>query len=242
MRTLVLALTALALLTLLPAPAQAQQSAALTMTLAAPDAPLTAGALLSFHGVVTYTADYTAALSLSGTPVSYTVSAMPEWASVVVSPANDVFPGPNSPGFGLSYTATRMITITVTLARPLAEDASGAIEITAVSRPGMLGQSATGKASAPILYDAPDEPCDEAAHSEELLALAREAADAYAKEQATQEDATTDVPTGRPDAPTEDLTVQNTGAQPLGALPWIGLAGFALVGAGVGLVLRKRFR
>lgn len=235
MRTLVLVATTLALLTLVPAPAQAQLSSQVTMTLTAPTEPLKADGTLTFTGAVTYTADYTAMLALTGIPVQYAVSEKPEWATVIVSPANDVFPAPVGPSSGLAYSVTRMITVTVTLARALEEDASGAIVITATTSPAPLGQAAMGQGAVPILYDAPDKECQGPANAQ-LLEMAREAANEYA-----EKGGNVDVPTAAPatEAPAEELRVQSGGASPL-ALPWIAVAGFAIVGAGVGLLLKKR--
>lgn len=235
MRTLVLVATTLALLTFLPAPAQAQQASQVTIVLNAPAEPLTAEGALTFTGAVTYTADYTAMLALTGIPVQYTVSERPEWATVIVSPANDVFPAPAGAVNGPAYTVTRLITVTVTLAHALEEDASGAIVITATTSAAPLGQAATGQGAVPILYDAPEEECQQLTDAQ-LLEMAREAANEYAEKSGN-----VDVPTAAPatETPSDELHVQSGGAAPL-ALPWVAVAGFAIVGAGVGLLLKKR--
>ena len=234
MRTLVLVVAALAVLTFLPTPAQAQQSSSIVLALNPPAEALTKDTMLTFSGTVVYTADYTAMLALSGIPVSYSVVNAPAWASVVVSPASDVFPMPSHPGMGASYSVARTITVTVTLAHAMAEDATGAIEIAATTRAAPLGHAATGVGAVPILYDAPEEDCHELSEAE-LLAMAREAANAYVEQSGT--DITTDAPTT--DAGSDELHVQTGGASTL-PVPWIAVAGFALVGAGVGLILKKR--
>jgi len=216
------------------APAQAQQSAAITMALNPSDEPLRDDNVLVLTGVVTYTADWTGALTFTGTPVTYTITAAPEWASVVVSPASDMFPAPSSPQPGLAYTVSRQITITISLAEELARDATGVIELSAVTTAGIAGKSVSGKGAVPIRYDAPEKPCDEA-HAQELLALAKRAADAYAAEQGAGIGASAPAASPRDD----DVVVQSGSATPL-PLPWGAVAAFGLAGAGVGLLMRRR--
>lgn len=238
MRTLVLLVASLALLTFVPT-ADAQTAGSLVITISAPDAPVRAGETVTLVGVATLTADYTAALGLAGIPVSYWVEQAPAWASVIISPSNDVFPPPAGPQqAGLTYTAVRTFTITVsaTASEAPTEDVVEALTIAALTSPAALGQQLSGQGAAAIAFDATDEPCEHAVDAE-LLALAREAAN----ESAASKQNGVDMPTSAPptDAPADDLEVQTGGVSPL-SLPWLAVAGFALVGAGVGLVLKKR--
>lgn len=231
MKALVLVAACLAALTLLPAAAQAQQAGALIVTLQPPEAALTEDGPLTFLGTVTLTVDYTAYTSISGIPVQYTVTKQPAWATVVVSPSSDVFSLGPYPGPSASMTMTKQITIIVNAASDdLDQDLTDLIEITATTTPGLLGKAFTGKGSTPITYDAPEEPCAEHAGMthEQMAALAVEAADTYNAYQREQQAGSS-----------EDVTVQNAAASTI-PMPWVAVGGFALVGAGIGLVLRRR--
>lgn len=229
----ILATTAalLAILLLIPG-AQAQQSAALVVALGVPEEALGEGAeTITFVGRVTLTVDYTAILSPTGIPVTYTVTKQPEWASVIVSPSSDVFPAPTAPSGGMAYQAERAITITVTLAHEVTEDMRDEVEITASTTPAMLGKSATGKGSTLVAVVAPEEACPEhAGLTPAQMALAADAVDAYNEYQAAKEDDASD-----------EVTTQSAGASPV-PLAGVALGGFALAGAIVGLVLRRRLR
>lgn len=231
MRPLIAALAMLLLLTFLPAPASAQQQGAVTVQLNVPETPLADDLTrITFAGIVTFTTDVTASASTTGIPVSYTVTKQPEWASVIISPATDVF----SFGMptGLSMTATKTVTIVVSLAKDPGEDLNGVIEITAETSPGPFGASFTGKGSTPIAYDAPEEePCAEGhlVTNADWEAMAVEAADAYNEYQASKAE----------EDGGDEVSVQTGGASTL-PMPWLIVGGFALIGAGVGLVLRRR--
>lgn len=235
MRPLLVALALLTIATILPTPAAAQQQGSLVITIAAPEGPLRPGETLVVEGYATLTVDVTGMLSLTGIPVHYTAIA-PAWANAIVSPASDVFPTPPAPTAGLSYSVTRAFMVTIGAGEGPTHDVVEALQIQAQTAPSSFGQSFMGIGATALAWDAPDETCDEL-HGEELLALAREAADEYAAAKEGQTDLATDAP--RDDAASGELHVQTGGASPL-ALPWIAVAGFALVGAGVGLVLRRR--
>lgn len=238
MRSLALVLASLALLSVLPAPAQAQLSASVVITLEAPTEALTADSTLTIPGTVAYTADFTAWAGVFEIPVTYYVEDAPAWATVIISPANDVFPAPGAPMAGFSYTVVRMISVTVTAGEAPPGDASDSISIMAIAHPHMGGQAASGVGAVPVRYDAADEPCHELT-DEEMLAMAREAANEYvAKNGGTG--VGSEAPNAAPaQGGSDELHVQTRDASPL-SLPWIAVAGFALVGAGVGLVLRRR--
>lgn len=234
MRTLLVALAALALLTLVPSPAAAQQSAAMTVALNAPETLSDATRMVTFSGTITFTADLTGYTGINGIPVTYTVTKNPTWATVLISPATDVFPVPAGPPVGLSYTVTKTITVTIGLADDPTEDVFDQVEITATTTPTVNGKAAVGKGAAPVSYDAPDQPCPDHLGDPRLAALAVEAADAYNEWQAAKEDEDAS-------ASSDDVHVQSAGASTL-PLPWVAVAGFALVGAAVGLVVRRRLR
>lgn len=235
MRTLVLALLALSLLTLVPAPAQAQQTGSLVLVLNAPERALHGDDFVTVTGIATLTVDYTAVLAVSGIPVTYTVTKAPAWATVIVTPGSDVFPGPYAPMPGLAYSVTRAFSMTISVADGPGQNVVDTIEITAVTEAAPLGRSFTGKASVPVSFYAEEEACE--VHDGELLALAREAANEYAAAKEDSVDVTAEAP--RKDASEPELHAQSGSATTL-SIPWIAVAGFALVGAGVGLVLRRR--
>lgn len=231
MRALLVTLALLSLLTFLPSPAAAQQQGSITVQLEAPEAPLTGEVeSLTFRGIVTLTTDATAYASLTGIPVQYTVTMQPEWATIIVSPASDVFSLP-APGIGAAITMSKAVTITVTLHHDPGEDVNDLVEISAVTSPGgPLGTSFAGKGTTPIAYDAPDaEPCPEhaALSNVDWASVAVEAADAYNEQQAAKQGSG------------DEVSVQTGGSSTL-PMPWIVVGGFALIGAGVGLVLRRR--
>lgn len=230
MKALVVA-ACLAALTLFPASAVAQQSGAVIVFLQAPEEVVTDGQSIVIAGVVTLTVDITAFTEITGIPVEYAVTGAPAWASVVVSPANDVFPIGYGAPTGVAYTVTRQIMVTLTAAESMPEDLTDVIEITATTSPGLLGRSFTGKGSTIVAYDAPEEPCPEHAGMthEQMAAMAVDAANAYNAQQREEQTGTSD-----------DVTVQNASASPV-PMPWVAVGGFALVGAGVGLVLRRKY-
>lgn len=218
MRTLALA-TLLLLATLAPA-ATAQQAGTLALAFDAPEAALAKDAPpLAIPGVATLTVDVTAVTSTHGVPVHYVVTKQPAWASVIVSPASDVFPLPMTPG--LSMSVSRQVMVLVSAAPGPGVDTTDVIEIQAVTTPGILGRSIETRGATPIRFDAPDEkPC----HDIDLAALAAEAEGYHAAMHA------------QPD----EVSVQSTTATPV-RTPALVAGALALVGAAVGLVLRRRF-
>lgn len=228
MRPILATLAVLTLLTCLPSPAAAQSQGSVTVMLGSlEDAFTEEGQTLTFTGIVTLVADVTAHTSTTGIPVQYTVTKQPDWATVVVSPASDVFTF-GAPT-GLSVQASKSFTVTVALADTPEDDVSDQVEIAAQTSPAPFGASFTGKGATPIVYDAPDEPCPghDIVTSADWASLAVEAADAYNEHHAAKQ------------GKGEEVSVQTGGATSL-STPWIVVAGFAAVGAGVGLVLRRR--
>lgn len=229
MRPLLATLAILLVLTFLPSPAAAQQQGSLTMYLEAPEMALSDEVTtLTFQGIATLTTDATAYASPTGIPVQYTITKQPAWATVTVSPSTDVFQTGHP--VGLTLTTSKAFTITVTLHHDPGEDLSDVLEVTATTSAGTpFGAAFTGKGATPVAYDAPDEPCPEhdAASHVDWAAVAVEAADAYNAHQSAQ------------DGSDEEVSVQTGGSSTL-PMPWIVVGGFALIGAGVGLVLRRR--
>lgn len=229
MRPLLATLAVLTLLTFLAAPAAAQSQGSVTVMLGAVDEAFTEeGQTLTFTGIVTLVADVTAHASTTGIPVQYTITKSPAWTSVVVSPASDVFTFGTPTG--VSVQSTKTFTVTVTLGEAPADDVADQIEITAQTSAAPLGSSFTGKGSTPIVYDAPEEPCPghDIVTNADWASLAVEAADAYNEHQAAQQ------------GEAEEVSVQTGGASAI-STPWVVAAGFAIIGAGVGLLLRRRF-
>lgn len=225
-----LLLVALAGLALGAPLAGAQQNASLTIHLQVPDEPVPRGAALHTTGIVTLTTDWTAFVSSpNGVPVTYSVTKAPAWASVVVSPATDVFPAPSHPPIGVAYSTQRQITITIAGAEQTTEPELGTIEIGATTSAGALGRSATALGSMIVKLAPVEEPTPCPEHE----ALASQDAAATAPEPAIQASA----------SPEEggEVTVQQAGASPV-STPWLVVGAFGLVGAGVGIVVRQRLR
>lgn len=229
-KTLLLAtLGMLALLVVPAADAQITKSQ-LVLSMEAPQAPLTHDAeIASVPGITTFTGDIGQYQHTTGIPITYSVTKAPEWATVTVVPASDVIPLPAAPGLGLSFTVSRPFTVTIILDPEYEGRDISQVEITVTQGAVTGGMPASAKNAIPIMADAsPVEPCPEHAVTQEQLSVwAVEAADAYNEYQAAAQEEDPEV------------TTQSAGASPV-PLPWVAVGGFALVGAAVGLVLRKR--
>jgi len=236
MRTLlVTSLLVLAALAALGPTASAQQSSYLALVIDAPLAPLTEDArTVTLTGVATLTVDVTAYTSTSGIPVTYALQA-PPWMAALITPTTDSFPLPSTPPLGAAVTISRPFTITI-VADALESDATQKILAEGWTTPSFLGTPAHGMGETIIVYDAPD-PVDEedecALTPEQKAALLAAGEDLRAQWEAEQEQA---AGSGR-----DDVSVQNAGAT-LTPAPWVAVAAFGLVGAGVGLVLSRRSR
>lgn len=197
----------------------------LTLSVAPGDEPIVEGGRLILYGTLTFTGDVTAVGNVNGIPVTYVVADAPAWATVVVSPSSDVLPVPFPSGPGLSYTVTRMFTIIVDAGHGGVDGDVGAIEVVASANPSMPASSKpSAKALTPIRYEAAQDDCPEPAVV---------AAPAPAPEHETATAAPARAETGG------TTTVQSSAATPL-ALPIAAVAGFGAVGAGAGLLLRRR--
>lgn len=231
MKALVLVTATLALFSLLPALAQAQGSSALTVQLMPPEAALIDGSSITITGNVTLTADLLAYANLNGIPVTYTVEKQPAWLVVSVTPSSDVFPLPQTPtGTAISITRPISVTLSPDPASAPSMDTVSKVILGATAIPSAPASwSVQGRGSIPIMYDAPDPvPCaeHEGMTHEQMAQMAVDAANAYNAQQ-------------RDEASGDDVTVQNAAATTL-PMPWVAVAGFALVGAAAGLVLRRR--
>jgi hypothetical protein len=234
MRPLLALAAALAFAAFLPAPAEAQSQSQLTIAMNAPAEVFNADTtVVSFSGITTYTGDPLQYTQLNGIPISYEVTKSPAWLSVTVSPASDVIPV-GTPS-GVTITAARVFVVTAILDPDFEGEDVDQIEVTVMQPASTLVSGASAKNAVPVVADVTaEEPCPEGAHAD-LLTLAGEAADAYNAEQAQMRDEETT------DGSSDEVSVQDTAVKPL-SLPWLAVGGFALVGAGVGLVLRRRLR
>lgn len=211
--------------------ATAQSRSHLTMIIEIPQAPITkAAAPLALQGETHFTGDLLQYQHTNGIPIAYTVTKLPPWASVVVSPATDVIPSPGTPS-GPSFSAARTFTVVVTLDPAFAQDPefprriATDVEITVTQGATMLGAPASGKVSFPLQVNLPEpEPC----HVDEGALLA-EAVATYNAHQAAQP------------APADEMTVQNADVTRLPGSA-LALATFGLVGAAVGFVAQRRLR
>lgn len=111
---------------------------------------------ITMSGTATYTADASSNANIVGIPVEYKATKFPPWASVTISPANDVIAlAPGAAGAGSAQvTGSRTFTVSV-----LASDQAPAfqpadIEITATFRPQQPGATPVSKATTvPIQAD-----------------------------------------------------------------------------------------
>ena len=175
MRTLTLFLLALVTLAL-AAPAQAQvvhQTASSTLELKPLDGSVPHGGATLAQGRLTYTSDaITPYTSLSGISVQYQIVDGPAWATVIVSPSQDVIPVHDTP-HGVTWTATRMLQIQIILSADAPAGAVGQIVVEAVTQPsGFAGDTVSRAALAVVV--APDDACH---HPESVMAAEGEATD-----------------------------------------------------------------
>jgi len=212
--TLLVAAALLALLGLPAAAAQQQGSLALAVQ---PHAELTADTPRTIiRGVAELVTDASSSAELTGIPITFKVAA-PDWLSVTVSPASAVFVNQPQP----AVTSMRSVTfqVDVRVVDVPSNDTFGLIAIHAITQPGSQGgQSFSAKVTSLVSFDAAT-PCTD----DHLTPLAGSAGD------------------GDQAAPETTLTPQSGGASTLPALPMAGVAAFGLIGAGLGLVLRRRW-
>lgn len=212
-----LVLAGLALVLLAAPPAQAQWSASVALAISPPDDAIPRDESLSTQGTMTYTSDMSAVADTSGIEVRYVVSESPEWLSVVVSPASDVFV--MSPQPAVTYSYMRVFTVTFTADPNYAAEAIGAVKIQAVAISDVPGSRvAVGQATVPVRLLATEPgPCDDpATHA------------ALAPEAAAQQPS--------------PIKVQSAAPPTAAPVPVAAAAvgGFAVAGAGAGLLLRRR--
>ena len=176
-------------------------------------------------GKIDFTGDPSTLLNTNGVPVEYTITKAPAWLAVVVSPSHDVIP--LYMAGGAIVTGSRTFTVSLHAANAtLDQSVLDVVEITATVYPSSPGTPPKSVAQGfPVQYYVPphEDDCDEHATAAALLAQAREAEQASADE-----------------AQGEELVVQSGTVTPVGT--WYAVGGFGLVGAGVGLLLRRRLR
>lgn len=197
--------------------AAAQQQGGITV-LVTPPGTAQVNNVTTTVGRVTLTADLSAYSSPTGIPVVYTVSKAPAWASVAISPSNDLFASQPMPGTVMSISRPISIVILAD-SLPANVDLTDVIEITAQSMPTFAGKALIGKAAVPIHAVGPS--CATASASSEPVVK------------------TTSVAPAKAPSSSPPLTVQSNEAM----LPTTGFAlvgGFAVAGAGVGLLLARR--
>jgi hypothetical protein len=155
-----LALATLLVLALATPTALAQQQGALTFFIQPPDHALHAGDHPTLVGTATLTVDVTAYTGVAGIPVAYSVSKLPASLHAVVSPSNDLFPLPNSPTLGLSYSVSRQVTVSLVVDEDLpAGFHADTIEVTAFTSPTFAGKSIMGRAMVPLMLAGASNPC-----------------------------------------------------------------------------------
>lgn len=223
MRAPLLALAVLSLATLVPSPATAQAVAypMITVHLAMPPEPLVAGVPTTFTGTMTFTSEATAMAETGGIQVVYTITEVPEWATISFSPSSDVI----QPGLMVASTfqATRMFTLTVIPTGDAPVGEPGIVIVRATSAPTRLVSSGSGQGVGLIIMG--EHVCDQAdaTPSDPLESAAAPPAGGPAQEA----------------APVHQ--VQTASVVPV-SLPWAAVAGCAALGAAGGYLLRKRRR
>lgn len=233
MRTLLLVFSALAIVALLPGPAAAQQQGAMTISLVTPET-LAPGSVVTFNGLATITVDITGMTATNGIPVTYSIAQIPAWATAVISPQSDVFPTPMGFPAGASYTVTKPFIVTIIANEGPAFDTTDILQLAATTSPGPFGQSIHGKGAVAVSYDAPDEPGDCLEHGltdAQIAALSSTAVKAWNDHEDAKANEDAD----------GEVTVQNVGASPI-PIAGAAVGGFAVLGAGVGLLMRRKFR
>lgn len=221
---LLIALAGLALAA--PASAQGFGQAAAVLTITPPQHDLQRAEPLVVEGTIHFTGDLVHALNLHGIPVEYKVTYAPPWASVLVTPGNDVIPlhaGPSP-----TVQGTRPLTVSILLSDAIHPGQIGVIEVVATLRPQQPGASAFSvSASIPVRVEGHPDDCPEYAGTTDS-SVAPATVDPLAQQAAA--------PVSANEQP---LYVQTGGATPMNTA-WYAIGGFGLVGAGVGFVLWRR--
>lgn len=207
------------------AQAQAASQYNIVLSLVPPETPLTAQAPHTIiFGRIDFVGDPSTMLNWNGVAVEYVVTMAPSWLAVVVSPSSDVIPLTMG---GTTVTGSRTFAVSLHASNAtLDESVLDTVEITATVSPTspFLSYPKSVSQAVPVQYFAPphDDDCEEHATAKALLAEARASQEAAAPEE-----------TGD-----EPLIVQSGGVTPLPT--WSAVAGFGLVGAGLGLLLSRR--
>lgn len=229
-------------LTVLPT-ADAQQQTALTLRVPSPDAPVGSGGAANVTAILTYTADASTMLNLGGVPVDYQVTRSPPWLQVVLSPSHDVIPTDSVP-VGATMTSHRTFRIEMYgLANATTDVVADTVEVRATTQPGALLSRPQSVAAAIIVRAAP--------HACPTPAAAPSAGPTSS---GGATDSAAAVPSGRTATPSvasaqtrslalapAPIPVQvQSATAPLTPVSWGAIAGFGIVGAGVGLAMWRR--
>lgn len=182
------------------------------------------GQMQTVPGALEFVADATAMANLQGIPFEIHVTRLPAWLNVAVTPATGILP--ISPGVSPTVYAVAPFEVTMTITDDLQRgQLTDQVELQAIVAPPAPYKGSSGKVNFPVVLDIPEE--DPACDNHTLVAYAT----------LLPGDAGQDVPAEDEGA----VTVQSTQASAV-PLSTMAIGGFALVGAGVGLVLRRKFR
>ncbi|MEA3201664.1 MAG: hypothetical protein QOE90_3092 [Thermoplasmata archaeon] len=156
----ILLLLALALLAAAPV-ASAQKSGVITFNGRSPQGALHPGSAVDATYTATLVADATAYASTPGVPVHYAIAKAPAWATVTLSPSEDIFPTPVGVGaLSPTYTAVRPLSVHFAIAGDLPQEGRimGLVQIVAATSGSSMG-TLTGSLSIPLMVDTGAAPC-----------------------------------------------------------------------------------
>lgn len=196
--------------------AAAQSGSTVSLTLSPVVEYLTHEAASYTPGSITFsTSMVSAATNTNGWTVIYTVAKQPAWAIVTVSPSTDILHSFLS--LSPTMVVTKSFTIGIEVDPNYFGEAIDQVEIVATVVPSaaVAGQIVSAKSSLSVHALTDDAHCEDAATATVAAAPADE------------------------EAP-ETVTIQSA-APPTSPVPYVAIGGFAAVGAGVGLLLRRRF-
>jgi hypothetical protein len=218
---------ALGLAALVLAPlASAQQQGVLTLRVSTPTSDLRPDTSLAVAGVATLYADPTVAAQLSGVPVRFFITKLPNGTTATISPATDVFEF--GPQVATTWESTRPFQVIVYGTKDLPADTFDVVEVTAVTTPSFGGNYFSAKVMIPLHLVNGDTACPPA-----------NATPATAPPPAPAP--TTSATKASANASATPVHVQSTApAATFPVAPAAAIGGFAVVGAAVGLLVRRR--
>lgn len=232
--TILFALAAAAAFLALPA-ADAQQQGYLSLRVANPTNALAAGTTTNLPGAISATFDNTATITqTAGIPLSYSVTRVPNGTTVTISPATDVIPtdlGPQS--VGISRTETRPFTITIQVGKDAPADALDTIEIVATTHGNTGSNPFSARTIVPVHLVNDGAACPPA--------MTSAAAPPTEATQASSTSVTANAPHAGGSSPATPVRLQSAAhTTSLPVAPAAAILGFAVVGAAVGLVVKRR--